>query len=50
MKCEICGMRIKGEPVIEEIDGEQHYYCCRGCLIYTVCTRDGRVKKYNLHN
>jgi ribosome-binding protein aMBF1 (putative translation factor) len=49
MRCEICGMKIKGEPIIEEVDGENHYYCSRGCLIYTVCSRDKRVKKFDAY-
>jgi ribosome-binding protein aMBF1 (putative translation factor) len=50
MRCEICGMKIKGEPVVEEIDGEEYYYCCEGCLKYTVCSRDRHVKKFSIND
>jgi ribosome-binding protein aMBF1 (putative translation factor) len=47
MRCEICGMKIKGEPIVEEIDRKKHYYCCEDCLKYLVCTCDKYLKKFN---
>jgi ribosome-binding protein aMBF1 (putative translation factor) len=47
MRCEICGMKITGEPVTEETDGEKHYYCCKGCLRYTVCSQTKHIKNFN---
>jgi heavy metal translocating P-type ATPase len=29
--CDLCGMAIKGEPVVKEIAGERHTFCCNGC-------------------
>jgi ribosome-binding protein aMBF1 (putative translation factor) len=49
MRCEICGMKIKGEPVVEELDGEKHYYCCEGCLKYTVCSHGKHIKNFNIY-
>lgn len=29
--CDLCGMSIEGEPVVKEIDGKPHNFCCGGC-------------------
>jgi len=31
LTCDLCGMAIEDEPVIKEIAGETHYFCCEGC-------------------
>jgi ribosome-binding protein aMBF1 (putative translation factor) len=33
LKCEQCGAQIKGEPVVEEIEGKKHHFCCKGCAM-----------------
>ncbi len=33
LKCEQCGAPIKEKPVIEEIEGKEHYFCCKGCAM-----------------
>ncbi len=49
MRCEICGMKIEGKPVVEEIDGRKRYYCCEDCLRYTVCSRPKHIKHFDLN-
>ncbi|MGD8404377.1 MAG: cation-translocating P-type ATPase [Anaerolineales bacterium] len=30
-KCALCGDTIKGQPVVQNIDGEEKKFCCGGC-------------------
>ena len=30
-KCTLCGDTIEGQPVIQNINGEEKMFCCRGC-------------------
>lgn len=35
--CDLCGLRIEGEPVVHTFDGEEKYFCCQGCArVYEV--------------
>ncbi len=45
MKCESCGMEVKGTPVIENIRGKKHHYCCKGCRDDNWCQKSGAPKK-----
>ena len=29
--CDLCGLDIEGQPIIEEFDGEEKKFCCQGC-------------------
>ncbi len=29
--CDLCGMRIEGDPVTRVFDGEEKHFCCGGC-------------------
>ncbi len=31
LTCDLCGMAIEDEPIVKEIEGETHYFCCGGC-------------------
>ena len=31
LSCDLCGMEITGEPVIEVFDNQEKHFCCNGC-------------------
>jgi heavy metal translocating P-type ATPase len=36
-KCDLCGLRIDGKPVVRTFDGEEKHFCCEGCArVYEV--------------
>ncbi len=50
MKCEVCGMNITEQPVVEELDGKNYYYCCNGCLETGICKRDKPLRNLQKNN
>ncbi len=30
-RCALCGMPVRGEPVVRTFDGEEKHFCCQGC-------------------
>lgn len=31
LSCDLCGMEITGNPIIEMVDNEEKHFCCQGC-------------------
>ena len=31
LTCDLCGRDITEDPVVKEIDGQTHHFCCQGC-------------------
>lgn len=31
LTCDLCGTAVNGEPVVRQVGGEEHYFCCNGC-------------------
>jgi len=35
--CELCGLKIDGQPVVRDFEGEEKHFCCQGCArVYTI--------------
>jgi heavy metal translocating P-type ATPase len=35
--CDLCGLKIDGEPVVREFDGQEMHFCCQGCArVYSI--------------
>jgi hypothetical protein len=45
MKCESCGMKIRGDAIITRSSESDHYYCCVGCRDDYRCKRDEALRR-----
>jgi heavy metal translocating P-type ATPase len=43
-KCDLCGLRIDGKPVVRKFDGEEKHFCCEGCAqVYEVARENNML-------
>jgi heavy metal translocating P-type ATPase len=43
-KCDLCGLRIDGKPVVRTFDGEEKHFCCEGCArVYEVARENNML-------
>jgi heavy metal translocating P-type ATPase len=43
-KCDLCGLRIEGKPVVRKFDGEEKHFCCEGCArVYEVARENNML-------
>lgn len=42
--CDLCGLDITGAPVVKNIGGEEHHFCCQGCArVYQAAFENGML-------
>lgn len=35
--CDLCGLKIDGDPVVRDFDGQKKHFCCQGCArVYSI--------------
>jgi len=39
MRCATCDMRIRGNGIVEVVNGRLYYFCCEGCRDLSVCEK-----------
>jgi heavy metal translocating P-type ATPase len=43
-KCDLCGLRINGHPVVRRFDGKEKDFCCEGCArVYEVARENNML-------
>lgn len=44
--CDLCGLDIYGEPVVQVYGGEEKYFCCNGCArVYEIAEASGMLEQ-----
>ena len=48
--CDLCGLEIDGDPVVQAHDGEEKHFCCKGCArIYYIAKENDMLEEVIVH-